>query len=93
MRPCPDAGAASPRTSKNAALRTRLEMHFKQVELHSYHQVLRVTEAEPLAAYIMSIQSPDETTRAKLIEFLRGVIAARRILSFHPKFGLLTARD
>jgi len=70
-----------------------LEMHFKQVELHRYHQVLRVTEAEPLAAYIMSIQSPDETTRAKLIEFLRGVIAARRILSFHPKFGLLTARD
>ena len=69
-----------------------LEVHFKQVELHRYHQVLRVTEAEPLAAYIMSIQAPDATTRAKLIEYLRGIIAARGVLSLQPKFGLLTAR-
>ena len=69
-----------------------LEVYFKQVELHRYDQVLHVTEAEPLAAYIMSIQAPDATTRAKLIEYLRGMIAARGVLSFHPIFGLLTAR-
>jgi ubiquinone/menaquinone biosynthesis C-methylase UbiE len=70
-----------------------LEVYFKQVELHRYDQVLHVTEAEPLAAYIMSIQAPDATIRAKLIEYLRGIIATRGVLSFHPKFGLLTARS
>jgi ubiquinone/menaquinone biosynthesis C-methylase UbiE len=35
-----------------------LEGYFRQVELHRYHQTLRVTEAEPLAACIMSIQLP-----------------------------------
>ena len=70
-----------------------LEVYFKQVELYRYDQVLRVTEAEPLAAYIMSIQSPDATTRAKLVEYLRGVIAAQRELPLHPQFGLLTARS
>jgi len=69
-----------------------LEVYFKQVELYRYHQVLHVTEAEPLAAYIMSVQAPDATTRAKLIQSLQGVIAARGALSFHPKIGLLTAR-
>jgi ubiquinone/menaquinone biosynthesis C-methylase UbiE len=69
-----------------------LEVYFRQVELHRYDQVLHVTEAEPLAAYIMSIQPPDATTRAKLVEYLRGIIAARGALSFHPKIGLLTAR-
>ena len=69
-----------------------LEVSFKQVELYRYEQVLHVTEAEPLAAYIMSIQAPDTTIRAKLIEYLRSIIAARGVLSFHPRFGLLTAR-
>jgi ubiquinone/menaquinone biosynthesis C-methylase UbiE len=69
-----------------------LEACFEQVELYRYDQVLRVTEAEPLAAYIMSIQAPDSTTRAKLIEYLRGIIATQGALSFHPKIGLLTAR-
>jgi len=70
-----------------------LEVYFKQVELHLYDQVLDVTEAEPLAAYIMSVQAPDATTRATLIEYLRGIIAARGVLSFQPKVGLLTARS
>ena len=39
----------------------------------------------------MSIQSPDATTRAKLTEYLGGIIAAQRELSFHPEFGLLRA--
>jgi hypothetical protein len=68
-----------------------LEVYFKRVELHRFDQTLRVTEAEPLAACIMSIQSPDATTRAKLTEYLGGIIAAQRELSFHPEFGLLRA--
>ena len=68
-----------------------LEVYFKRVELHRFDQTLRVTEAEPLAACIMSIQSPDATTRAKLTEYLRGIIAAQRELSFHPEFGLFAA--
>jgi hypothetical protein len=73
--------------------RPELEAHFKEVELHRFDQTLRVTEAEPLAACIMSIQSPDAATRAKLTEYLRGIIAAQRELSFHPEFGLLRARN
>ena len=70
-----------------------LEMYFKHVQLHRFDQLLRVTEAAPLAACITSVHLPDTATRAKLVEYLQGMIAAQSFLPIHAKFGVFIARN
>jgi hypothetical protein len=54
--------------------------------------VMRITEAAPLAACVTSVNSPDEPTRAKLVEYLRAMISAQHTVLVHTQSGIFVAR-
>ena len=72
---------------------SELERYFAHVELRRcLPGVLRVTEAEPLAACICSVGTPDAPTRTKLLDYLRSTVSAERAVLLRTQSGVFVAR-
>jgi SAM-dependent methyltransferase len=70
-----------------------LENYFAQVELYRAQRAeLRITEARPMGACITSLGSPDEPTKAKLLEYVEAMIADQGTVLLHTQSGIFIAR-
>ena len=69
-----------------------LAKFFERVELYLCQGgTMSVTEPEPLAACITSVGSPDGATQGRLVEYLRGLIAAQRMPPINTQSGMFVA--
>jgi len=84
---------ASTFTLENGA--QTIEVMFPQVEKHLYEDALIVTEAEPLAAYILSMAPQDlrtDTQRATLRQIIAEEMAKTGAILITKDTGLFIAR-
>jgi ubiquinone/menaquinone biosynthesis C-methylase UbiE len=73
--------------------KAELERSFAQVDVFGGARgVMRITEADPLVACITSVGSPDEPTKAKLLEYVRGLISCHGTMLVHTQSGLFVAQ-
>jgi SAM-dependent methyltransferase len=70
-----------------------LESCFAHLELYRPQRgVLRITEARPLVACVTSVGSPDEPTKAKLLQYVEALIAEQGTVLLHTQSGIFIAR-
>ena len=73
--------------------KSELESYFAHVELHRCQRgVLRITEARPLVACMTSLGSPDDPTKAKLLEYVEALITDQGSVLVHTQSGLFIAK-
>jgi SAM-dependent methyltransferase len=70
----------------------QLSACFHDISVRDHDNMLAVTEAEPLAAYIMSRGKVSEMVRGELRAFLKQTLIEVGTLRLHPRAGMLVAR-
>ena len=64
---------------------------FGDIAVHQFDNVLEVTEAEPLVAYIASRGHVDEAVCSELRAFVKDMLDKGGMVRVHPRSGVLTA--